>query len=332
MRVCVTGVGGGCGQSILRALAKSSDDLDIEVYRVDITPFAVGLHTYHPDRCAVLPRPEANIQAWEDWMIAHEIDAIIPGSDYDLIPLSLVREKWAAKGIKVLVSDLDVVLLCDDKAKTVNFLHAQGIATPDSLTMIPSQNFPFVFPCVVKPRMSMASRGFHVCQDMEELMFYDHHTPMPIIQEYLDGPEFTCSVFVNRDGQVDAMCMARRELKHGDTWYCEIGWWENLLPYLTEIGAAIKPRGPLNIQLKLTDHGPIAFELNARCSGSTDIRAHFGYNEPEMLLRHYALGFAVQQPDYQDGFAFSTIERVFAPGLTFGSLSKQKELAHDSPQ
>ena len=36
--------------------------------------------------------------------------------------------------------------------------------------------------------------------------------------------------------------------------------------------------------------GPIPFEINARFSGTTAIRAHFGFNEPELAIQSYQRG------------------------------------------
>ena len=34
---------------------------------------------------------------------------------------------------------------------------------------------------------------------------------------------------------------------------------------------------------------PVCFEINARFSGTTPIRAHFGFNDVELSLRHFIL-------------------------------------------
>ena len=65
------------------------------------------------------------------------------------------------------------------------------------------------------------------------------------------------------------------------------------------------------------------FELNPRCSGTTGIRAYFGYNEPEMLLRHYVLGESLETPQPRFGYAMRYWNEVFLEepqaGLADGS-------------
>ena len=37
----------------------------------------------------------------------------------------------------------------------------------------------------------------------------------------------------------------------------------------------------------MSKRGPIPFEFNSRFSGTTSIRAYFGFNEPLMFLKNY---------------------------------------------
>jgi carbamoyl-phosphate synthase large subunit len=177
---------------------------------------------------------------------------------------------------------------------------------------------------VIKPRDGFASRHLHLARDAEELSFYFRRTPNPIIQEYLnhDGAddEYTCAVFVDREGSPACTFMARRELAGGSTYRAEAGSWPEINELLLAIGAALRPRGVLNVQLRMTQRGAVPHELNIRCSGTTAIRAYFGYNEPEMLLRHYVLGEEVRQPETRTGYVFRYWNEVFLEGATAADL------------
>ena len=108
--------------------------------------------------------------------------------------------------------------------------------------------------------------------------------------------------------------MARRDLYAGTTYRAEIGFWPEVHDLVMAIGKAVRPRGVLNIQMRNTDRGPVPFELNIRCSGTSAIRAHFGYNEPEMLIRHYVLGEEISAPEVRPGFAFRYWNEIFLEG------------------
>jgi carbamoyl-phosphate synthase large subunit len=331
LRVAVSGVGGGVGQSVMKALSISS--LAVAVYPVDIHPFSSCL--YRGVEATVLPRPETadGLLAWAAWLRDKSIDALIPGADHELIPFASVRDEWAATGLcQVLVSDLPLVAACRDKAATVDLLRENGFPAPRSAwdlsvsearAWAKSQGYPIV----LKPRDGSASRNVYVIGDDEELVFFYGRTPRPMLQEYLslsgNVEEFTCAVFVDTHGTPIGTFTARRELSGGTTYRAEVGDWPELHELLVSLGRALRPRGPMNVQLRLTDRGPVAFEINIRCSGTSAIRAHFGYNEPDMMLRHYVLGQQLSPPQVGRGYALRYWNEVFIDGVTRDDLMNQ---------
>lgn len=331
MRVAVSGVGGGVGQSVMKALSLAT--LPVDIVPVDVQPFSAGLYR-GTSPGAVLPRPETaeGIGAWADWLAAEKIVALIPGSDHDLLPLARVRAEWEGAGAtKVLVSDLSLVQACRDKALTHQKLAAAGLPVPDSAWDLSAEEAvawarSHGYPVVLKPRDGFASRGVHVIRDEEELRFFFPRTPNPIVQEHLsDGgreEEFTCAVFVDREGEPAGTFMARRDLSGGATYRAEVNVWPEIRDLLMAIGRTLRPRGPLNVQLRQTARGPVPFELNIRCSGTAAIRAHFGYNEPEMLLRHYVLGEPLAPPAPRTGYAFRYWNEIFLEGVDREQLQR----------
>ena len=327
IRVAVTGVGGGVGQSILKALSLSA--LPVEVHAVDIQPFSAGL--YRAAHAQVLPPLEKgdNAGIWRAWIKDKGIQVLIPGSDHDLTALSRVREAWAADGCAVLVSDAALVDICRDKARTVEALAGFGLPHADSVSDVSlsdartwaMRRYPFV----LKPRDGFASRGVQVIEDEESLAYFFPRTRNPMLQVYLgdrkNPQEFTCSVFVDGGGEVIGTFMARRDLSGGATYRAEVGSGPDIDDLLRRIGRSFRPRGPMNVQLRMTQNGPVPFELNIRCSGTSAIRAHFGFNEPEMLLRHYYLGERLPPAKARQGYAFRYWNEVFLEGVSAHDIS-----------
>lgn len=328
MKIAVTGVGGGVGQSICKALGISS--LDARVYPVDIQPLSAGL--FRGEEGIVVPKGEepSSMDRWRDEFMKRGITVVIPGSDYDVVTLAAVRDEWSAGGGPVvLVSDLELVQDCRDKARTYDLLTRNQIDAPkcvwgESLAKTLEFAETVGYPVIIKPRDGSASRHVSLAKDPAELSFYFERTPNAIVQEYLtlDGAEeeFTCAVFVDTAGDVTGTFMARRTLSGGSTYRAEVGYWEELQPFLVEVGKKLKPRGPLNVQLRMTSRGPVPFELNIRCSGTTAIRAYYGYNEPEMWIRNEILGEKVAQPPRRNGFALRYWNEVFIPDMTVDDL------------
>ena len=78
--------------------------------------------------------------------------------------------------------------------------------------------------------------------------------------------------------------------------------------------------GSLNVQLMLTEAGPVPFEINARFSGTTAVRAHFGFNEPEMALRNYFYREDIIDPVIRSGVALRYHEEVFVDDVRADEL------------
>ena len=79
---------------------------------------------------------------------------------------------------------------------------------------------------------------------------------------------------------------------------------------MLSIGRLLPSIGSLNVQLMLTERGPVPFEFNARFSGTTPIRAYFGFNEPEMAIRSYFLKERIPSPEIRNGFCIRYVEEI----------------------
>ena len=110
----------------------------------------------------------------------------------------------------------------------------------------------------------------------------------PIIQELIGNSscEFTCGA-ICLDGDVKEVISLRRELKEGTT---SDAYYDGPLPrideYVRKVAGSLKPTGACNFQLRIDQEGtPKLFEINPRHSGTTFMRALFGFNEVEYILK-----------------------------------------------
>jgi len=318
-RVAVTGVGGGCGQAIVKALRMSK--LPLEIFKVDITPLSAGLFFSDAGLSAVLPAPEKSLTEWEQFIDEFGIDAIIPGSDHDLLPLSIAFSRSVA-----LVAKPSFVRIANDKAETyrtgiyaIPSIYAAA-NTDDILAFAEAHGFPLI----VKPRNGMTSRGVSLVNDLEELLFYWKHTANPIVQKYIDGDEYTCAVYFSRRGEPVAFFQMRRWLYAGSTYRAEVTHHPIVEEFMRCTAVALqryRPTGPVNLQMRLdANNTPHLLEINARCSGSTAMRAHFGYNEPEMLLREYCAGEDIEMPKTRDGVAMRYWDELYVDNATIEDI------------
>ena len=84
--------------------------------------------------------------------------------------------------------------------------------------------------------------------------------------------------------------------------------------------------GSFNIQLRIRNKKePVPFEINPRFSGTTSIRAHYGFNEPKMYIQNYYLNKPINNnfTNIKKGVCFRYVEEIFLDGAKFEMLNKK---------
>ena len=330
-RVMVTGAGSGVGQGIIKALRIS--DLPVTLVAADIASMNAAL--YRADEAVIIPRVEQTnaLERIVELLLQHRIDVVMIGSEFDLEFFSLNRiEIELRAGVTIIVAPPATVAIANDKWLTAEFLRGKGL--PYAEAYLPKDQEDAVrcaqkwgFPVVLKTRRGTSSRHVHIVRDSESLKKVFPGTPVPMLQRVIDipsselGSEYTCSVFKAADGSMIGPFTARRTVRGGTSWHIEVAPFVALNAPLLAIAHALDFVGSLNVQLMLTEEGAIPFELNSRFSGTTAVRAHFGFNEPEMALRSFFYKEAVPVPEIRAGVAMRYHEEVFVENVSAASLS-----------
>ena len=125
-----------------------------------------------------------------DYCSENKIDALISLFDIDLPILSKNIEKFNDIGTKLIVSDYEVIKICNDKWLTYKFLVNNGFNAPktyvnkdEAFTAI--SNNEIQYPLVIKPRWGMGSIGVSIAHNSEDLAFYYKKTLQSIQESYL---------------------------------------------------------------------------------------------------------------------------------------------------
>jgi len=331
IRVLVTGAGSGVGQGIVKALRISG--LPVTVIAADIAPLNAGL--FFADEALLVPRvedPDA-LARFPSLLRGAGIDMVMIGSEFDLKFFSRHRQAIEAEaGCLVVAAPPETVAIADDKWLTTEFLRRNGLAhAPACLPETADEAVRWAdesgWPVVLKSRTGTSSRNVHVIGDAPALRRLFAQVPNRMLQAFAgsvgDGlaHEYTCSVFRCADGSLLGPFTARRTLRGGSSWVVEVAEFAWLHPLLLAIAECLPGMGSLNVQLRDGPQGPIPFELNARFSGTTAIRAHFGFNEPAFALRSYRLGETVAPPQVGSGMALRYLEEVFLDGIAAADLA-----------
>ena len=315
----ITGVGGPLGQALIKAARLSA--IPCRVVGTDRTALSVGLDwcdaahviTSSTDREAYL----ADIRRV---CAAEKVTLILPGSDSELLLLAEnAAELHTSSGARVVASNPAVLEIALDKCKTAAFLRANGLNFPRFAALEDREGVEDLihelgFPLIAKPCRGSGSRGLTKVLSREDIEYLRTRADGMVLQEYLlpDEAEYTVAVYTQRDGTQAGAIALQRELVAGNTYRATVDQNQVVLAEAEAVARAIGARGPCNVQLRLTSRGPVAFEINPRFSGTTAMRANFGFNEVEMAIRDFALQEDVAPPVIRTGTALRFWDEVYS--------------------
>jgi carbamoyl-phosphate synthase large subunit len=284
--VLLTGAGGPAPFGMIRVLRNWG-------YRV----ISIDMHPHSPafflsDKSYVVPAGSSKefLPKLQEICEIEKIDAVISIVDEEL-PNVIKLENL---GIKVIQPEQDFTNLCLDKYKCMNKLREVGLAAPETwlASEIPEDA---VFPLFIKPRTGRGSRGIGKVENRQELTEFlvksSYTAENLLCQSYLPGTEYTVSVVVWRDGEVQAVVPKEIISKVGVTKMAITRKNEKIHQLCSDIQKKIKANGPFNVQLKLDCLGnPIVFEINPRFSTSITLTMASGIDELGGLLSQALFG------------------------------------------
>ena len=319
MKALVTGAGAVLGQGIIKSLRQST--LDCTLIAADPNPLSSGL--YWADAAYRLPMAHdpAFGERIDQLLDRERPDVVLVGTDVELAFFAEQRQRLEALfGTHVIVSDSRVVAIADDKLETARFFQRAGLNPPRSVCGQDDEGVEELvaeigFPLVVKPRVGARSVGVSVVRNRDALQQARADREGLVVQECVGDPdsEYTASVLFF-DGDVQASIVMRRDLRDGNTYRAYTGDYAELNEQVRSLGRALRPHGPANFQFRTDKQGePRVFEINARFSGTTPLRAMAGFNEVEMCIRHLLFGTPIVQPEIRSGVILRYLDEMFVP-------------------
>lgn len=296
MNVLILGLGGNVAQGILKALRASR--LNCRVLGACVSSSAAGL--YMCDAAHI--SPYANDPAFIPWLIElcrkEQVDAVMSGVEEVLEVIAAQRELLEKTlNTRFIVSGVQELSIGRDKLETCRWLQRTNCAYPlfaasDDAAGLQQLAEQTGYRLIAKPRWGKGSHGLMRLRTKDDLKriatLRDY-----VVQEEIGSAadEYTVGCYINKSGKLVASIIMHRELLHGATSKATVAFNPKIEQEVALICSAFKARGPLNIQMRLTPAGEaVCFELNVRFSGTSPMRAYFGFNDVEAALREYVLG------------------------------------------
>ena len=238
----------------------------------------------------------------------HKIDALLSLNDLELPILAENKAKFEALGVKVIVSDPEVIDICFDKYKTAQWVESIGLNAPKTYVTLDSANEALAkgeiaFPLFMKPRWGSGSIGLETIDDMEELDIYYHLLMKKIkktilatasvgdeyimIQEKLTGNEFGLDVMNDLEGNnVGVSVKQKLAMRAGETDKALTVDLPEVREMGKRIGENLKHIGNLDVDIMQRANGDYCvLELNPRFGGGYPFSYEAGVNMPLAILK-----------------------------------------------
>lgn len=268
--------------------AASKLGLDLEVHACDLEPDLSAACRDADARFAVPRCTDADyVDRLIDYCEQHSIRLLVPTIDPELYPLAKARDRFAAIGTMVHVSSPETIEVVRDKALTASSLEQAGVSVPRTATVDAVRANPqdWRWPSFIKPSGGSASRGIGEVQSVADLL-PSYEEPM-ILQDLLDGQEYTVNIYVDAKGQlVSVIPHIRLSVRAGEVEKGRTAKCPDIEAIATGVVKALPGlRGVACFQL-IDDArlGMRVFEINARFGGGYPLADHAGGRFAESVL------------------------------------------------
>lgn len=304
-KVSVLILSAGRRVELIKCFKNGRDELGIEgkVVAVDISDTAPAL--YHADCFYLVPRVSDDLYIHSIIEVCQKenIDLIIPTIDTELKKLSenkdLIERQTNAK---VHVSSERVINICRDKYNTQDFFEQHGFGVPRLITHDDIINKNYNFPLFIKPLNGSSSINTFKVNNEKELEFFIEYVPSPLVQEFIEGEEFTVDVFTDFEGQpITIVPRVRLATRGGEVAKGLIKKDLAVIKAVKEVVKALKPSGHITIQCMKTKDGIKFIEINPRFGGGAPISIKAGANSPKYLYQLLMGDSLVYHEEFEEG-------------------------------
>lgn len=263
-RVAIIRSAVGCLSAM--ALINELKKENVRVIGIDCNPLSAGL--YLCDEGYVVPRGDDPEFLDEILKICHveKPNAILSGPEEEISVLSKNKRLFEELNVLVLCPDYDTVRVCADKAETYKMFKRYNIPTPEMY-----DEDKVKFPSIIKPRFGRGGRGLFIVDNAEELEFYLNKVNDPIIQEFINGVEYTIDTFADLEGTPLSMVpRVRLQVESGISVKGMTVYDEEIIKHCRKIVKKLRLIGPACVQCIKDSDGVIKFtEINPRFGGGS---------------------------------------------------------------
>lgn len=247
------------------ALVNEFKKENVRVIGIDCDPLSAGL--YLCDKNYVVSRGD-DPKFLDEILNICKIEkpsAILSGPEEEILVLSKNKRLFEELNVLVLCPAYGTVRVCADKAETYKMFKRYDIPAPEIYDRDIVE-----FPCVVKPRFGRGGRKILKVNDADELEFYLKRIDGPLIQEFVDGIEYTIDTFADLKGKpLSIVPRIRLQVESGISTKAMTIHDKEIIEHCKNIVRGFRLIGPACIQCIKNGDGIKFTEVNTRFGGGS---------------------------------------------------------------
>lgn len=266
--------------------------MDLVVHGTDATGFSPALQRVdHAHRVAPIAEGRY-IDELCGIVKRRKIDLLIPLIDSELSLLASAVDRLAELGCTALVSSPEVIDTCGDKIAWYERLREAGIETPRTWSLAEAlARKRHKFPLFMKPRFGSAAKDNFIVRNRRELEVFGACVKEPVVQELIEGPEYTLDVYTGFDGRPRCVVPRRRlEVRAGEVTKALVVKDRAIMAVGRQVVEMLGScRGVVTVQCIDGGAGRIrVIEVNPRFGGGVPLAIHAGADFPKWILTELA--------------------------------------------
>ena len=216
----------------------------------------------------------------------YNVSIIIPTRDEELPFFAARQDEFNESGVKVMVPSRRSVEICQDKLRFIKYCTANGFQVPKVFETSELETLD-TFPVFVRGRLGKGSEDARRVETRKELEVAYDQIDNPVVQEYVDAPEFTIDLFANFDGEVISVVPRERvRVFGGESFVGRTVRDDQMIKHSAELSESVGLVGHNTFQCFQRDSGDIQFiEINPRYGGGASLGFAAGAFTPRYLVR-----------------------------------------------
>lgn len=242
--------------------------------------------------CEILTGPDFLSEDFVNWLDSavrkKHIDIVIPNMDTATIGLANYATEF--KTCLSVVSPLDTCDTCYNKDRANSLFGSVMTLPPDD-----------TFPKIVRLKRGFGSRSNKILETPREYQLWLNHSHQPdyVVQNLLDGVEFSVDAFFKLDGSFSYYVRVRQEVECGEvTRSISYQLPHDTLSLVEKTLRLVKFYGPINLQFIISGGTPHFIEINPRFGGGSTMAIEAGLDMANYIVKdRIGLHYTLPAPD-----------------------------------